>query len=101
MDFVLRLNNMGTTILMISHNMDGLAEYAGRIMVMNESKVVMDGTPKAVFSEIEKLKSIGLGASEPRETAYMLAQKGVDIPSDIIRFDELEAFILKRVQESC
>jgi energy-coupling factor transport system ATP-binding protein len=101
MDFIQRLNQMGTTILMISHNMDGLAEYANRILVMNDSKIVMDGTPHAVFSEIEKLKEMGLGASEPRELAHMLAQKGIDIPRDIIRFEELEAYILKRVGKSC
>ena len=101
MDFIQRLNQMGTTILMISHNMDGLAEHANRIMVMNDSKIVMDGTPKEVFSEIEKLKEMGLGASEPRELAHMLAQKGIDIPRDIIRFEELEAYILKRVGKSC
>ncbi len=101
MDFVTRLNKMGTTIFMISHNMDGLAEYASRILVMNESKVVMDGTPKEVFSRLESLREIGLGASEPRELAYMLAQKGVDIPPDIIRFEELKEFILKRVLYSC
>lgn len=101
MDFIQRLNQMGTTILMISHNMDGLAEYANRILVMNDSKIVMDGTPHAVFSEIEKLKEMGLGASEPRELAHMLAQKGIDIPRDIIKFEELEAYILKRVGKSC
>lgn len=101
MNFIQRLNGMGTTILMISHNMDGLAEYAGRILVMNESKIARDGTPKEVFADIERLREMGLGASEPREVAYMLAQKGVDIPRDIIRFGELEAFILEQVKRTC
>jgi len=100
MNFILRLNEMGTSIIMISHNMDGLAEYAGRILVMNESKIVMDGTPKAVFAEIEKLKEMGLGASEPREVAHMLLQNGIGVPKDIIRFNELKAFILDKAGKS-
>jgi energy-coupling factor transport system ATP-binding protein len=101
MNFIRRLNGMGTTILMISHNMDGLAEYAGRILVMNESKIVLDGTPKEVFADIEKLKAMGLGASEPREVAHMLAQKGLDVPRDIIKFEDLKVYILKQVKGSC
>ena len=101
MHFIERLNTMGTTILMISHNMDGLAEYAGRILVMNESEIAMDGTPKEVFADIERLKEMGLGASEPREVAQLLAQRGMDIPKDIIRFNELRDYILKQAGKSC
>ncbi len=101
MDFIRRLNKMGTTILMISHNMDGLAEYAGRILVMNESKIARDGTPKEVFADLQTLREMGLGASEPREVAQLLAGKGMDIPRDIIKFEELKAYLLKRVKGTC
>ena len=101
MEFIRRLNEMGTTILMISHNMDGLAEYAGRILVMNESQIVADGTPKEVFADLETLREMGLGASEPREVAHMLAGKGMDVPRDIIKFEELKEYILKRVKGTC
>ena len=40
----------GMTILMISHNMDGLAEYASRILVMNQGELMMNGTPREVFA---------------------------------------------------
>ena len=49
MDLVQDLNHVGTTILMISHNMDGLAEYATRVVMMHKSRLVMNGTPKEVF----------------------------------------------------
>ena len=101
MDFIRRLNGMGTTILMISHNMDGLCEYASRILVMNKSKIVMDDIPGKVFADLDAIKSLGLGASESREAAFMLKQKGVSIPDDIIRFDQLKAFILERVKKTC
>lgn len=101
MDFIRKLNEMGTTILMISHNMDGLCEYANRILVMNKSKIVMDGTPGQVFADLDAIKSLGLGASEPRELAFMLKQKGINIPDDIIRFDDLKNFLLERVKKTC
>lgn len=101
MEFITKLNSMGTTILMISHNMDGLAEYANRILVMHRSKLIKDGTPKEVFADLGALKELGLGASEPREFAWMLKQKGVEVPDDIIRFEELKAFILERSKREC
>ena len=101
MEFIRVLNEMGTTILMISHNMDGLCEYAHRILLMNQSEIIMDGTPKQVFADLDRIKSLGLGASEPREIAWMLRQKGMDIPDDIIRFDELKGFILERAKKTC
>lgn len=45
------LHEKGVTILMISHNMDGLAEYADRIIAMNKGKILLDGTPRQVFAE--------------------------------------------------
>lgn len=101
MEFIRRLNQMGTTILMISHNMDGLCEYAHRILVMHKSQIIKDGTPKQVYADLEAIRSLGLGASEPREIAWMLKQKGLDIPDDIIRFDELKDFILERAKKQC
>lgn len=101
MEFIRRLNEMGTTILMISHNMDGLCEYASRILVMHRSRVIKDGTPEQVFADLDGIKSLGLGASEPREVAFMLKQKGVSIPDDIIRFEELKGFILERANKKC
>ena len=97
MQFIRRLNALGTTILMISHNMDGLCEYANRILVMHKSRIVRDGTPKDVFADLMALKELGLGASEARETAWMLKAKGCNVPDDIIRFEELKEFILERV----
>lgn len=95
MELVKKLNESGVTILMISHNMDGLCDYASRIIAMDHGAVYADGTPKEVFSDLLKLRSVGLGASEAREAADMLEKCGWDIPSDIIKKDELVSYILK------
>lgn len=95
MELVKKLNDAGVTIIMISHNMDGLADYASRIIAMDHGEVYADGTPKEVFADLDKLKKVGLGASESREAAAMLKARGWDIPDDIIKKDELVAAILK------
>jgi energy-coupling factor transport system ATP-binding protein len=93
MELIKGLNESGVTIIMISHNMDGLSDFASRIIAMENGEVAMDGTPKEVFSDMERLASMGLGASEARRAAYLLAQRGWDIPDDIITVDELVGFI--------
>lgn len=96
MELVRGLNDSGVTIIMISHNMDGLCEEASRIVAMNKGEILRDGTPKEVFSDLDMLRGIGLDASEARKAAYMLKQQGWDIPDDIIRMDELVDYILRR-----
>jgi len=99
MELIRGLNQSGVTIIMISHNMDGLCEEASRIVAMNKGQILKDGTPKEVFADLDTLRGIGLDASEARKAAYMLKQKGWDIPDDIIRMDELVDYILRR--KSC
>ncbi len=99
MQLVRRLNVQGTTIVMISHNMDGLADYATRIIAMDHGEIYMDGTPKEVFADIEKLRAVGLDASEARQAAYLLKQRGWDIPDDIITKQELVGFIAAYCKE--
>lgn len=99
MELIQKLNESGVTILMISHNMDGLCDYASRVIAMDHGGVYADGTPKEVFSDLEKLRAVGLGASEAREAADMLQKCGWDIPSDIIKKDELVSYILKRKED--
>lgn len=99
MQLVNTLNKAGTTMIMISHNMDNLADYASRIVAMDHGEVYMDGTPKEVFADLEKLRHVGLAASEPRRAAYLLQQKGFSIPQDIITKDELVQYILAHKEE--
>jgi energy-coupling factor transport system ATP-binding protein len=89
MELITRLNDSGVTIIMISHNMDGLSDFASRIIAMDGGRVVMDGTPRQVFADVERLAEMGLGVSEARQAAHMLAQRGWDIPNDIITVDAL------------
>lgn len=77
----------GITIVLITHYMDEAAQ-CGRVVVMDKGKAVMDDTPRAVFSQVEKMKKIGLDVPQVTELAWELRKKGYDIPTDIITEDE-------------
>lgn len=72
------------TIVLVSHNMDDVARYAKRLLVMNHGEIVLDGTPAQVFQYAEQLQQIGLGV--PQSTALLRrieAQTGEQIGSAI------------------
>ena len=80
MDTVLRLNReKGITVVLITHHMDEAA-MAQRVIVLHKGKVFSDGTPKAVFSQVDKLHSIGLAAPETVELCWQLNKKGYNLP---------------------
>ena len=95
MDLVKNLNDCGMTILMISHNMDGLAEYASRILVMNQGELMMNGTPREVFREHEALRAAGLDLPEAGQLVEALRAKGIAISEENIRFDEVREELIR------
>ena len=95
-----RLNHdFGTTVIHITHYMEE-AIRADRVIVIDDGKIRLDGTPREVFSEVEAVKSAGLDV--PQVTELMLAVKndGFDVPTDVLTFtegaDAVEAYILQR-----
>ena len=83
-----RLNrDEGITVVLITHHMNE-AEHADRVIVMNEGRVVMDGAPREVFAQVEKLKSIGLTVPDTVELLYELRGAGCDLPLTAITVDE-------------
>ena len=68
----------GITVVLITHFMEE-AVLADRVVVMNDGKIELDGTPEYVFSEVDLLKSIGLEVPASKELLYTLKNKGVDI----------------------
>lgn len=83
------------TIIFVSHSMEDVAKYAKRAIVMNEGKVVLDGTPRCIFQYQEELQKIGLSASESSRLMHELAAKGADIETDAITVEESVAVIAK------
>ena len=85
---VQRLNReKGMTIVLITHYMDEAA-LADRVIVMDSGELILDGTPRQVFSHVDKLKSVGLDVPQPTELANLLRESGVDISTDVLDVDE-------------
>lgn len=77
----------GITILWITHYMDEAAQ-ADRILIMNEGKLVMEGTPREVFARADQLKKWHLDVPQVTELAAELRKRGMDIPADVINVEE-------------
>ena len=83
-----RLNReKGITILLITHYMDEAAG-ADRVIVMDKGEVLLDGTPREVFSQVGTIKTAGLDLPQPTELLYRLKQNGIDLPDGVIDTDE-------------
>ena len=93
-----RLNREdGTTILMISHNADALAENCSRILVLDEGRLLSDGTPQEVFFDADALRARHLDVSFARQTAQLLQKGGFDVPQNIVSRDALLESVLRSV----
>ena len=89
MKTVRRLNReYGITVLFITHYMDEAAK-ADRVIVMDEGKIILDGSPKKVFSNVKTLKKAGLDVPQATELSLALFDEGIDIPKDALDIDEL------------
>ncbi len=78
----------GKTVVLITHYMDE-AVQADRVVILEKGKLVMDGTPKEIFSEVEKVKAIGLDVPQVTELAYDLNKEGMNLPKDILTVEEM------------
>ena len=68
----------GCTILLVSHNMDDVAEYCGQVLVMDQGKLLYSGTPREVFAHREELEAIGLGLPAGAELLHLMNQRGAE-----------------------
>jgi energy-coupling factor transport system ATP-binding protein len=76
------------TIIHITHFMEEAVD-ADRVIVMEDSKIVLQGRPREVFKQVEKLKKLGLDVPQVTELAYILAREGINIPADVLTVDEM------------
>lgn len=94
MAVIKRMNrDHGITIVLITHYMDEAAQ-CGRVVVMDNGRVILDDTPRAVFSQVDKVKAIGLDVPQVTELAWELKKAGFDMPEDIITEEECVSGIM-------
>lgn len=80
----------GITIILITHYMEEVI-YADKVYVMDEGKVVMQGNPRSVFSQVERLRQLRLDVPQVTELAYELKKSGLPLSDGILTMDELVA----------
>ena len=87
----------GVTIILITHYMEEVVE-ADHVYVMDAGKVVMQGTPRSIFSQVERLKEYRLDVPQITLLAYELKKAGLDIPDGILTREELTEALKKLCQ---
>jgi len=93
-DIAKKLNEMGHTILMVTHDMDLIAEYTRRLIVMGDAKVLLDGPTAEVFQQVEILAETFITPPQVTQLAMSLAK--YDIPGDILVADELSQVLQRK-----
>ena len=81
-------DKLGITVILITHYMEEVID-ADHVFVMDSGHIVMQGTPREIFSEVDKLKKYRLDVPQVTELAYELKKSGVDIPAGILTREEL------------
>lgn len=88
-DTVIRLNREeDMTVVLITHYMEE-AIQAHRVVVMEDGAIIMDGEPKSIFSNVERMKEIGLDVPQVTEISHELRKNGLNIPGDILSTEEM------------
>ena len=82
----------GMTVILITHHMEEII-HADRVYVMDSGKIAMEGTPREIFSQVERLKSLRLDVPQVTLLAYELQKRGVKLPNGILTTEELAAAI--------
>ena len=94
METVKLLNSQGVTIVLITHYMDE-ATQADRVVVMDDGKMIMDGTPREIFARVEELKAHSLDVPQVTELMYRLKKQGADVKADVLTESECADELLK------
>ena len=98
MEIIRELNREGITVVLITHFMEEAA-LADRVIIMDEGKIKLDGSPSSVFAKRDELKSMSLDVPFVVELAYRLRQKGVDIPENTVSRKDLVEYICRSVHK--
>lgn len=91
--------NYGMTIVLITHHMDEAAQ-ADRLIVMQKGRIVRDGSPKEVFSQVDELKAVGLTVPDTVELCWRLRQAGLDVPLDALSDDACAQVLYRLLSRS-
>ncbi len=101
LDLIARLRTEnGITILLVSHSMEDVAKYVGRIVAMNRGQIMYDGTPREVFDHYKELEQIGLEAPATTYIMNSLREHGLPVRTDALTIEEAKNEILRVYQRA-
>ena len=93
-------DEMGITIILVSHSMEDVAEYAERLIVINDGgKIAFDDTPKKVFAHYKELEKMGLAAPQITYLMHELKERGLDVDTSAVTVSEAKRSIEKALKE--
>ena len=92
-------NHLGRTIIKITHDLEDIAEFADRVIIMHQGNILLDGTPKEILTQVDVLNSIKMLSTEPYYISKKLKERSWNMASDIITWGELEKEILANWQK--
>ncbi len=87
----------GVTVILITHYMEEII-HADKVFVMDKGKVAMEGTPREIFSQVERLKELRLDVPQVTLLAYELQKRGMDLPNGILTVEELVEALEKQTK---
>ena len=93
-------NKKGMTIILVSHRMEEIAHLANRVIVMSEGEIIFDDNPAKVFSEVERIRELGLDLPEITEILWRLNRKGLKVRTDIFSLAEAVEEISRELRGS-
>lgn len=91
-------DEFGMAVVYITHFMDE-ATMADRVIVMEQGSIILDGTPREVFKNVDKLRSVGLDVPQATEFSIELKQHGIDMPDDVLNTYECVHALAKALKE--
>ena len=91
--------NTGSTVIVVSHSMEDVAESADKVLVMNKGRVEYFASVDEVFSNAERLVEIGLNVPEITKVLLALKKQGYDVRTDIYSVNEAKAELLRLFKE--
>lgn len=90
---------LGITVILVSHSMEDVAKYVDRILVMNSGELIYDDTKREVFKHYKELEAVGLSAPEVTYIMHSLKSNGLNVDENAINIEEAKASILISISE--
>lgn len=92
--------DFGMTVVLVSHNMEKVAETVKRLLVMHRGEIIMDGAPQDIFEKhANDLMKVGLGLPQVTECMHKLKAKGKDVYAGVLTVDDAEREVLKKMRK--